>query len=105
MQLAQDLPRRNRHWLVMKFGGSSVSSSRRWATIVEQARRGLDSQHHVLLVVSALSGVTDLLAGVADASTPAGRTEALDQIELRHRRLMAGRMEVSCFQQHWRCWA
>ena len=46
-------------WVVKKFGGSSVSSSECWATIIAQAREGLDSNRKVLIVVSALTGVTD----------------------------------------------
>jgi len=77
-----------RRWLVMKFGGSSVSSSQRWQTIATQARRGLDSNRRVLIVVSALSGVTDLLTRLAGESESSDRNITLDEIEKRHRNLL-----------------
>jgi diaminopimelate decarboxylase/aspartate kinase len=55
-----------RQWVVMKFGGTSVGSARCWSTIAEQAQRHLDAGHRVLIVASALSGVTDLLNRLAD---------------------------------------
>jgi diaminopimelate decarboxylase/aspartate kinase len=53
-------------WIVMKFGGTSVSSIACWGTICEQVRRHLDEGKQVLVVVSALSGVTNLLSRLAD---------------------------------------
>ena len=55
-----------RQWVVMKFGGTSVTSARCWDTIAAQAQRHLDAGRRVLIVVSALSGVTDLLNRIAD---------------------------------------
>ena len=49
-----------REWIVMKFGGSSVSSVDCWKTICNQVKRNAEDGKHVLVVVSALTGVTDL---------------------------------------------
>lgn len=103
MQIAEGVSPRGRRWLVMKFGGSSVASSQRWVTIAEQARRGLESERYVLIVVSALSGVTDLLTGLADATGPSARQDILEEIERRHRKLMGDLALESCpeFEQRW----
>jgi len=56
-------------WIILKFGGSSVSARTRWDTIGTLAcERALDGQRRVLLVVSALSGVTSELMAVAQGA-------------------------------------
>ncbi|MGZ4822180.1 MAG: aspartate kinase [Terriglobales bacterium] len=74
-------------FLVMKFGGTSVGSAeriRQSAEIVRQASR----EHSVVVVVSALAGITDQILQTAKAAC-AGNAEAmdgyLDAIEGRHR--------------------
>ncbi len=96
-------PSEDSRWLVMKFGGTSVSSPQRWATIAAQARRGLESNRQVLIVVSALSGVTDLLTRLASATDPAVRNSTLDEIERRHRQLLSDMTLGDCpeFEQRW----
>jgi len=66
-------------WIVLKFGGTSVSERRRWDTIGALARaRGLDGQRRVLVVVSALSGVTSELMMIAEGAEDArARMQAL----------------------------
>ena len=69
-------------WMVLKFGGTSVSSRLRWDNIgrisADRARNA-----RVLVVVSALSGVTNELQVIAQgADDAAARVAALDQ---RHR--------------------
>lgn len=57
-------------WIVLKFGGTSVSSRARWDNIgrIAAERAG---QSRVLVVVSALSGVTNALQAVADGAVDA----------------------------------
>ena len=55
-------------WLVLKFGGTSVSGLRQWQTIASLAKKRLDDGHRVLLVCSAVSGITDALQRLADRS-------------------------------------
>ncbi|MDW8479246.1 MAG: bifunctional aspartate kinase/diaminopimelate decarboxylase [Xanthomonadales bacterium] len=70
--------------IVLKFGGTSVASAERWRRIAELARRRLDEPAPVLVVVSALAGVTNaLLAAVGDRD----RRAALRPILERHERL------------------
>src|SRR5688500_6810382 len=71
-------------WIVLKFGGTSVSRRHRWDTIGRLAKRRADeSGARVLVVVSALSSVTNELQAIADgAGDAAARIEALAE---RHR--------------------
>ncbi|MCB1612295.1 MAG: bifunctional aspartate kinase/diaminopimelate decarboxylase, partial [Xanthomonadales bacterium] len=73
-------------WVVLKFGGTSVSRRHRW----ENIGRLMSARHQeglrVLTVVSALSGVTDALKAMAaqhgDAAAMAAGAESLIE---RHR--------------------
>ncbi|MFL6593034.1 MAG: bifunctional aspartate kinase/diaminopimelate decarboxylase [Luteimonas sp.] len=66
-------------WIVLKFGGTSVSRRHRWDTIgAIAARRVAEDEARVLVVVSALSGVTNALQAIADGTVePAAAVEAL----------------------------
>ncbi|WP_298579140.1 bifunctional aspartate kinase/diaminopimelate decarboxylase [uncultured Luteimonas sp.] len=71
-------------WVVLKFGGTSVSQRHRWDTIGQLARKRAEQcGGRVLVVVSALSGVTNELTAIAGgADDAATRVEALVE---RHR--------------------
>ncbi|MBZ0087435.1 MAG: bifunctional aspartate kinase/diaminopimelate decarboxylase [Thermomonas sp.] len=75
-------------WLVLKFGGTSVSARARWDNIgALAAGRARDHDARVLVVVSALSGVTNELTAIADgAADSAQRVATLEQ---RHRDFLA----------------
>lgn len=92
-----------RSWVVMKFGGTSVSSLSRWQTIIAQAERRRSEGHKVLLVVSALSGVTNLLTALAESNDATHRAPLLAEIESRHQSLLAElKMPASeLFNTHW----
>ncbi len=77
-----------RPWAVMKFGGSSVASAECWGTICAQAQAHLDAGRNVLVVVSALAGVTNLLSAVADGLDAAGRKAAAADLAARHDALL-----------------
>ncbi len=64
-------------WVVLKFGGTSVSTTARWHTIQTLAHSHLDAGRRVLIVVSALSGVTDLLKSLCDAHADDARTQGI----------------------------
>lgn len=71
-------------WLVLKFGGTSVSKRTRWDTIGRlAAARAQEDGARVLVVVSALSGVTNELTAIADGAADAPARVA--QLEARHR--------------------
>ncbi len=79
-------------WIVLKFGGTSVSRRHRWDTIGKLAKkRAEETGSRVLVVVSALSGVTNELTAIADGAADSRermaalveRHEAfLDELEL-----------------------
>lgn len=76
--------------ILMKFGGTSVGSAeriRQSAEIVRDARR----EHSLVVVVSALSGITDLVIETLHAACAADRKlmeERLASIEKRHREVV-----------------
>ena len=73
-------------WLVLKFGGTSVSGAKQWETIESLARQRLDQGYRVVLVCSALAGVTNALQELAEKAEGCdGR--AVKKILSRHRQL------------------
>ena len=81
------LPQGDR-WVVLKFGGTSVSRRHRWDTIGKLARKRADETGgRILVVVSALSGVTNELMAISEGAADSGqRVAALVQ---RHRAFCA----------------
>ena len=75
-------------WIVLKFGGTSVSRRHRWDTIGRLAKKRADENGaRVLVVVSALSGVTNELTAIADGAADSG--ERVAKLEQRHREFLA----------------
>ena len=68
----------------MKFGGTSVNKAIFWDTICQQAHRRVEEGWHILIVVSALSGVTDLLGRLAVSQNKSARKKLLINLETRH---------------------
>ena len=67
-------------WVVMKFGGTSVSSPENWRTIAELLRQRLKQGLRPVVVHSALKGVSNALAGVLQSAViddPAGALGAI----------------------------
>jgi len=79
----------NHSWLVMKFGGTSVSSVDCWRTICDQAGRNMKSGKRVLIVVSALSGVTNLLTRLAEGVDDSEKDEICSELDAKHHELHA----------------
>ena len=76
-------------WIVLKFGGTSVSSVANWRNIAEVALARRAEGARVLIVHSALSGITDRLERLLDLARGHAQEEELRQIEARHRSLAA----------------
>ncbi len=74
-------------WIVLKFGGTSVSSLPNWTNIANVAAERLADGARVLIVHSAVAGVTDRLERLLDAAKGKAQEEELRAIEERHRRL------------------
>ena len=81
--LAVDAP-----WIVMKFGGTSVANVPCWESILDL----LESRHReggrVLVVVSALPGMTDVLRQLSKCAERNERLAAVAGIAQRHRGLL-----------------
>lgn len=70
--------------LVMKFGGTSVGSAERFLTIVDIVRNTSKEHGAPVIVVSAMSGVTDLLIKAAQEAKERDLDAALDVLDKIH---------------------
>jgi diaminopimelate decarboxylase/aspartate kinase len=74
-------PTSDRAWVVLKFGGTSVATAARWRTIAELARQRVEAGQRPVVVVSAVSGLTNRLQALIDreldAPTLAAEAEAI----------------------------
>lgn len=82
---SQDSPR----WVVMKFGGVSVAEPERWTTIARLAKAKLDAGRRVLIVHSALSGVSNALEALPSAALAGDGEQAVAAIIDRHKAFAA----------------
>lgn len=81
------------NWLVMKFGGTSLSSACRWATIRELICERLAAGYHPVIVHSAIGDVSNRLDAVLAAAVSGDFTSQLDDIVTIHLEL-AGQLDV-----------
>ena len=79
------------NWVVLKFGGTSVSGRAQWEVIAELARNRSAGGQRVLLVCSAVAGVTNALTALADQPDSA---TMLSTVLERHQQL-ANELNVS----------
>ncbi|MEE4639524.1 MAG: bifunctional aspartate kinase/diaminopimelate decarboxylase [Wenzhouxiangella sp.] len=75
-------------WRVLKFGGSAVALAEHWPHIVQQARDALAEGVHLVIVVSALRGITDLLQAQTQLDTAQPAADVMRLIERRHAALV-----------------
>ena len=77
--------------LVMKFGGVAVADGQRIRRVGELVRRFKSEAHEIVVVTSALSGVTDLLFKNAERIATETKTELIEEFveELRRRHVRA----------------
>jgi diaminopimelate decarboxylase/aspartate kinase len=76
-------------WIVLKFGGTSVSTLANWRNIAHVARERRATGARILIVHSALSGITDRLEKLLESALRGEHQETLTFIEERHRKLCA----------------
>ncbi len=81
--------RQSAPWIVLKFGGTSVSNAPNWRNIAAVTRKRLAEGAHVMIVHSAVSGITDRLERLLAAALAGEHEAALVAIEQRHRDLVA----------------
>ena len=76
-------------WIVLKFGGTSVSSLTNWRNIAKVASKRAAGGARVLIVHSAVTGITDRLERLLDSALVKAHDDELRAIEERHHRLAA----------------
>ena len=77
----------NSPWVVLKFGGTSVSSVANWKNIVAVLRDRLAEGLRPVVIHSALSGITDRLEQLLAQAVTGEWQPVMAQIEQRHRDL------------------
>jgi diaminopimelate decarboxylase/aspartate kinase len=82
---AADTPYPDSPWVVLKFGGRSVSTAENWAIIAQLIRERLAEGVRPVVVHSALVGVSNALIALLDAAVAGGETdEKLAKIRAQH---------------------
>ncbi|HSW32324.1 MAG TPA: aspartate kinase, partial [Steroidobacteraceae bacterium] len=71
-------------WVVLKFGGTSVSSVSNWKHVAAVVRARLDEGLRPIVVHSALSGITDRLEQLLSKALTGDWEPVMEQIERRH---------------------
>ena len=71
-------------WVVMKFGGTSVSTAENWQTIAALVRARLDAGLRPVIVHSALQGVSNALEEVLAGAVSGNPTDPLAGIRKQH---------------------
>ena len=79
--------RQNSPWVVMKFGGTSVSSPAKWQTIVDVIGWRAEEGMRPVLVCSALSGVSDQLEALIQKAVDGNHEPITRAIRERHESL------------------
>jgi diaminopimelate decarboxylase/aspartate kinase len=77
----------NAAWVVLKFGGTSVSSASNWRNIAAVLRERAAQGLRPVIVHSALSGVTDRLEALLAAALSGTHAPLLEHIDRAHRDL------------------
>ena len=72
------------NWVVLKFGGTSVSSVSNWKNVAGVVKARLVEGLHPVIVHSALSGITDRLEQLLAKALTGEWEPVMDQIERRH---------------------
>jgi len=72
-------------FVILKFGGTSVSGRARWDTIAAEARLRLDEGLRPVIVCSALSGVSNDLESLVSEAALGRHEPLLDRLRQRHR--------------------
>jgi diaminopimelate decarboxylase/aspartate kinase len=81
------VPENSQAWVVLKFGGTSVSSVANWHNIASVVRTRVAAGFRPVIVHSALSGITDRLESLLAAAVSGTHSSVLEQIDARHRDL------------------
>lgn len=72
------------NWIVLKYGGSSVSTRERWETIGKVVRKQMAEGFRPVVVCSALSGISNLLEKLLREALEGRHEPVLEEIRQRH---------------------
>ncbi len=75
---------RDPHWLVMKFGGTSVATAEKWEKIAALVEGRIADGFRIVVVHSAFAGVSNLLVRLLDAVLTDECDSILAEIDHRH---------------------
>ncbi|CAO5675070.1 MAG: Aspartate kinase Ask_LysC [Holosporales bacterium] len=64
---------------ILKFGGTSVANTERLSAVAQKIQK-LSSEYHLIVVVSAMSGVTNQLVAYCDQMAPSLKDEEVDVV-------------------------
>jgi len=73
--------------IVLKFGGTSISTAEKWEHIVSIVRDRREQGYAVCLVQSAISGISNSLQSLAEQDSPDSAESLVDSIKKRHLQL------------------
>ena len=71
-------------WVVLKFGGTSVSTAESWATIAQIVQNRIDAGLQPLIVHSALKGVSNTLESVLEHAVAGSSSTLLEELRTQH---------------------
>ncbi len=71
-------------WVVMKFGGTSVSTAANWTMIAERVRSRLEAGFRLVVVHSALKGVSNALAEILQSAVSGEASDHFDALKQQH---------------------
>ncbi len=71
-------------WVVMKFGGTSVSTAANWKAIAERVRNRLDVGFRLVVVHSALKGVSNALTEILESAVSGENSDHFDAVKQQH---------------------
>ncbi|MDF1796948.1 MAG: bifunctional aspartate kinase/diaminopimelate decarboxylase [Coxiellaceae bacterium] len=74
-------------WLVLKFGGTSVSSRERWLNIAEKTQQYLEQGYRLVIVCSAPALISNLLIEALESAPQQNQAEPLHKIRAIYKEL------------------
>ena len=74
-------------WVVMKFGGTSVSTAANWKMIADRVRSRLDAGFRLVIVHSALKGVSNALEEILQSAIGGETSARFDAVKRQHHEL------------------
>ncbi|HEX6982945.1 MAG TPA: bifunctional aspartate kinase/diaminopimelate decarboxylase [Balneolaceae bacterium] len=75
------------NWLVLKFGGTSVSTLKNWRNIQSIIRQRKSEGFSICVVHSALSGISDKLQQIINQAPDGSADKMVEAVKSRHRKL------------------